>query len=86
MFQGNDITPICVSGRIIHCLWWFATIVYVASYTANMAAFLTTARLESGVSSASDLAAQTEISYGTVADSAVHHFLFTHKDNPYRWD
>ena len=48
LFQGADVSPRCLSGRIIHGLWWFFVMVISATYTANLAAFLTVQRLNSG--------------------------------------
>ncbi|XP_063906337.1 glutamate receptor ionotropic, kainate 2-like isoform X2 [Zophobas morio] len=37
MQQGSEIAPIMLAG-----IWWFFTLIMVSSYTANLAAFLTT--------------------------------------------
>ncbi len=42
-------------------MWFFFALILVASYTANLAAFLTVETLEKPIESAEDLAAQTEI-------------------------
>ena len=46
-YQGS-ISPNCFSGRVVHGFWWTAVMVISATYTANLAAFLTVARLDSG--------------------------------------
>ncbi|XP_070556833.1 glutamate receptor ionotropic, kainate 2-like [Ptychodera flava] len=82
--QGAEYTPRCLSGRLIGGFWWLAVTVIIATYTANLAAFLTAARLNSGINSIDDLAAQTDIEYGTVAESQPQSF-FEHSDSdPYR--
>lgn len=40
--------------------------IIVSSYTANLAAFLTVERMVSPIENAEDLAAQTNIAYGTL--------------------
>ncbi|XP_041463954.1 glutamate receptor 2-like [Lytechinus variegatus] len=64
MQQGSDILPRSISGRIMGGVWWFFTLIIISSYTANLAAFLTTQSMQSPIKSAEDLAAQTKIQYG----------------------
>ncbi|XP_044262846.1 glutamate receptor ionotropic, kainate 2-like [Tribolium madens] len=42
MQQGSEIAPIAFSTRMVAGTWWFFTLIMVSSYTANLAAFLTT--------------------------------------------
>ncbi|KYB25025.1 hypothetical protein TcasGA2_TC031399 [Tribolium castaneum] len=42
MQQGSEIAPIAFSTRMVAGMWWFFTLIMVSSYTANLAAFLTT--------------------------------------------
>ncbi|XP_025205516.1 glutamate receptor ionotropic, kainate 2 isoform X1 [Melanaphis sacchari] len=66
MQQGSDISPKAISTKIIGCVWWSFTLIIISSYTANLAAFLTVDRMVSPIESAEDLAAQTNIAYGTL--------------------
>ena len=50
-----------ISFRILGGTWYFFTMILVAAYTANLAAFLTVETLDKPIDSAEDLAAQTEI-------------------------
>lgn len=64
-----------MSGRIVGSVWWFFTLILISSYTANLAAFLTSERLQSLIESAEDLAKQTEIKYGTVIGGSTQEFF-----------
>ncbi|RDD46626.1 Glutamate receptor ionotropic, kainate 2 [Trichoplax sp. H2] len=46
--QGHNKSPNALSGRIITGFWWLASCIIIATYTANLAAFLTIDRLNSG--------------------------------------
>ncbi|XP_064643100.1 glutamate receptor 2-like isoform X2 [Lineus longissimus] len=72
---NTDAIPRSLSGRIIGNAWWLCVFFITSSYTANLAAFLTVARLNTGVSSIEDLATQTDIKYGTVASSQPEAFF-----------
>jgi len=64
--QKVDIEPSSFSTRMVAALWWFFTLIMIASYTANLAAFLTLERMENPIESADDLARQNKIKYGAV--------------------
>ena len=44
-------------------MWYFFALIMIASYTANLAAFLTVSRLDSPVNSLDDLATQYKVLY-----------------------
>ncbi|KAL8603458.1 hypothetical protein ACOMHN_053125 [Nucella lapillus] len=75
MQQGCDVLPKSVSGRIVTSVWWFFTLIIISSYTANLAAYLTTMRMSAPIKSAEDLAKQTEIKYGTMASGSTNAFF-----------
>ncbi|XP_058503546.1 glutamate receptor ionotropic, kainate 3 [Solea solea] len=75
MQQGSELMPKALSTRIIGGIWWFFTLIIISSYTANLAAFLTVARMDSAVDSADDIAKQTKIEYGVVKDGATMGFF-----------
>ena len=56
-------------------MWWLFILVVTASYTANLAAFLTVERMESPIESAEDLAKQTKIKYGCVGSGSTRAFF-----------
>lgn len=64
-----------ISGRIVGSVWWFFTLIIISSYTANLAAFLTVERMVTPINSAEDLAAQTEVKYGTLYHGSTWDFF-----------
>jgi hypothetical protein len=76
MQQGPDVIP-SIGGKILVAGWFFFSLVIVATYTANLAAFLTVRRFEDSIQSIDDLAAQTDIVYGTVKDTSITEFFAT---------
>lgn len=74
MQQGPDPIP-SISGKVIVAGWFFFCLVIVATYTANLAAFLTVKSFADGIHSLDDLAAQTETIYGTVKDTSIIDFF-----------
>jgi len=56
-------------------MWWFFTLIMISSYTANLAAFLTAAKMDSPINNADDLAKQTKIKYGTYCCGSTNAFF-----------
>ncbi|XP_011631786.1 glutamate receptor 1-like isoform X3 [Pogonomyrmex barbatus] len=75
MQQSCDISPRSISGRIAGSVWWFFTLILICSYTANLAAFLTIERMVTPINSPEDLAAQTDVQYGTLANGTTPDFF-----------
>ncbi|XP_031338267.1 ionotropic receptor 25a-like [Photinus pyralis] len=61
--QGGGAVPKSLSGRMLAATWWLFGFIVIASYTANLAAFLTISRLEEYVESLDDLAKQFKVQY-----------------------
>lgn len=59
-----------MSGRLVAATWWLFGFIIIASYTANLAAFLTVSRLDTPVESLDDLAKQYKIQYAPLKNSA----------------
>ncbi|CAD6185138.1 unnamed protein product [Caenorhabditis auriculariae] len=68
--QGGGEAPKNISGRLVAATWWLFGFIIIASYTANLAAFLTVSRLEQPISSLDDLAKQYKIEYAPIKGSA----------------
>ena len=59
--QGGGEAPKNLSGRLVAATWWLFGFIIIASYTSNLAAFLTVSRLSTPVESLEDLAKQFKI-------------------------
>lgn len=55
--------------------WWFFTLIIVASYTANLAAFLTLEKMTPPIESVDDLANQQKIDYGIASGGSTQAFF-----------
>ncbi|EDV28927.1 uncharacterized protein TRIADDRAFT_18823, partial [Trichoplax adhaerens] len=73
--QGHDRPPTAISGRIMLGSAWLASCIIIATYTANLAAFLTVENLNSEINSLQQLASQSKVKYGTVQGSSVYNFF-----------
>ncbi|XP_074655670.1 glutamate receptor ionotropic, kainate 2-like [Tubulanus polymorphus] len=82
--QGVNPHPDSWSGRVAASAWWFGTLIITATYTANLAAFLTIKSSPETIHSIDDLMRRTDIKYSTVNDSQPHLFFDTAERYPYR--
>lgn len=73
--QGGGEAPMNLSGRIVAGAWWLFCFIIIASYTANLAAFLTVSRLDIPIESLDDLAKQYRIKYAPVEGTAEHTYF-----------
>ncbi len=63
------------STRALSVVWWMFTLVLIATYTANLAAFLSVEHMELPIRSADDLSRQTTIKYGSVSNGSTQMFF-----------
>ncbi|XP_012287489.1 ionotropic receptor 25a [Orussus abietinus] len=70
--QGGGEAPKNLSGRLVAATWWLFGFIIIASYTANLAAFLTVSRLDTPVESLDDLSKQYKIQYAPIFNSAAY--------------
>ncbi|CAG4975056.1 unnamed protein product [Parnassius apollo] len=68
--QGGGEAPKNLSGRLLAATWWLFGFIIIASYTANLAAFLTVSRLDTPIESLDDLSKQYKIQYAPVNGSS----------------
>lgn len=67
--QGGGVAPRCFSARLGAATWWLFGFIITASFTANLAAQLTIARLDSYLQSLDDLTRQYRVQYSPVRDT-----------------
>lgn len=72
---GIDYNPRSCSTRILTGVWWFFALIMISSYTANLAAFLTTKRLNSPIEDVEALSKQSEIKYGCLTSGSTEQFF-----------
>lgn len=63
------------SGKLTVSVFWFAVMIFNATYTANLAAYLTVSRMQTPIETILDLSRQTRIEYGTLKDSQLQTFF-----------
>jgi glutamate receptor, ionotropic, invertebrate len=68
--HGGGEAPKSLSGRILSATWWLFGFIIIASYTANLAAFLTVSRLDQDFGSLEELAGQYKFEYAPLNGSA----------------
>jgi glutamate receptor, ionotropic, invertebrate len=71
------------STRIVASMWWFFTLIMVSSYTANLAAFLTTENPTSLVNGIDDLVAN-KAPYGCKKVGSTINFFKNSEKPPYK--
>ena len=84
MQQGTDFCPVSLSLRFLVGIFYFFTLILLASYTANLAASLTSETLLKPIENAKDLAAQRSIKYGVVDCGSTCSFFRDSKFDIYR--
>ncbi|KAM0725746.1 Ionotropic receptor 25a [Formica fusca] len=70
--QGGGEAPKNLSGRLVAATWWLFGFIIIASYTANLAAFLTVSRLEIPIETLEDLSKQYKIQYAPTIHSPAY--------------
>lgn len=73
--QGGGEAPKNLSGRLVAATWWLFGFIIIASYTANLAAFLTVSRLETPVRSLDDLNKQYKIQFAPINGSEAANYF-----------
>ncbi|KAH9630558.1 hypothetical protein HF086_016062 [Spodoptera exigua] len=66
--QGGGEAPKALSGRTLVAAYWLFVVLMLATFTANLAAFLTVERMQTPVSSLEQLARQSRINYTVVEE------------------
>ncbi|CAF0775474.1 unnamed protein product [Rotaria sordida] len=75
MRQSINLVPKSLSGRIAAISWWYFSLIFVSSYTANLVACLTVENLVAPIKNVEDLANQQEIKYGSLRNGTTSAFF-----------
>ncbi|XP_026733766.1 glutamate receptor ionotropic, kainate 3-like isoform X1 [Trichoplusia ni] len=81
MQQGSEIAPIALAPRMITSVWWFFTMVMVASYVGTLVAFLTVEKNILPFNTVEELYNHKSISYGAKEQGSTIKF-FQDSENP----
>jgi len=73
--QGGGEAPKSMSGRVLVAAYWLFVVLMLATFTANLAAFLTVERMQTTVQSLEELAQQSKINYTVVEDSPYYEYF-----------
>ncbi|XP_017782140.1 PREDICTED: ionotropic receptor 25a [Nicrophorus vespilloides] len=77
--QGGGEAPKALSGRTLVASYWLFVVLMLATFTANLAAFLTVERMQTPVQSLEQLARQSRINYTVVESSETHKYFINMK-------
>lgn len=70
--------------RILTGMWWFFALMMLSTYTANLAAFLTSNRIKPTINSLQDLIDQDKIKYGTLKGGSTSLFFSESNNSDYQ--
>lgn len=77
--QGGGEAPKSLSSRTLVAAYWLFVVLMLATFTANLAAFLTVERMQTPVQSLDQLARQSRINYTVVESSDTHKYFINMK-------
>lgn len=69
--------------RILSAMWWFFALMMLSTYTANLAAVLTSNRIKPSINTLQDLIEQDKIKFGTVLGGSTSLFFSESNDTDY---
>nr|QBB73019.1 ionotropic receptor [Protaetia brevitarsis] len=78
--QGGGEAPKSLSGRTLVAAYWLFVVLMLATFTANLAAFLTVEMMQTPVQSLEQLAKQSRINYTVVESSDTHQYFINMKN------
>ncbi|XP_075215254.1 ionotropic receptor 25a-like [Lycorma delicatula] len=73
--HGGGEAPKALSGRTLVAAYWLFVVLMLATFTANLAAFLAVERMQLSVQSLDQLVKQSKINYTVVANHAAHKYF-----------
>ncbi|OXU22413.1 hypothetical protein TSAR_004219 [Trichomalopsis sarcophagae] len=81
--QGGGEAPKNLSGRLVAATWWLFGFIIIASYTANLAAFLTISKFEKTIETFDDLISQYKYAYTCIQNSSTNRYFQRMNDIEY---
>lgn len=84
MQAGCDMLPKSAPFRTFTAMWWIIAVIIHNSYTANLAAFLTSSKMEYTVSSLKSLVEQVNIKFGTIEGGSTYTLFAESNETVYR--
>ncbi|XP_011193096.2 glutamate receptor ionotropic, kainate 2 [Zeugodacus cucurbitae] len=84
MQAGCDILPKSAPFRTFTATWWIIAVIIPNSYTANLAAFLTSSKMVYDVSDLKSLVEQVDIKFGTIAGGSTYTLFAESNETVYR--
>ncbi|XP_044181464.1 glutamate receptor 2-like isoform X1 [Acropora millepora] len=72
--QGAETQPRSLSGRILAGCYWFCILIWVSTYTANLAAFFTVKNTQQGINNLEDVL-RSSYKVGIRDNTAIEHFF-----------
>ncbi|CAH1789880.1 unnamed protein product [Owenia fusiformis] len=84
LHQGGAEYPRSLAARITTVMWWMGIVIIIQTYTANLAAFFTTGRLNTDINSVEDLGGQNKVIYGTIQGASPHQYFMDSNITLYR--
>ncbi|XP_044583719.1 uncharacterized protein LOC123264473 isoform X1 [Cotesia glomerata] len=78
--QGGGEAPKALSSRVLVAAYWLFVVLMLATFTANLAAFLTVERMQVPVQSLEQLARQSKINYTVVNNSNAYQYFSNMKN------
>lgn len=77
-----DFAPRAPGTRLLIAVWWFVTLMLIAFYTANLAAFLTISLRVPPINGWADLL-KSDMEYGSLKSGSTRDFFFNTKLEPF---
>jgi glutamate receptor, ionotropic, invertebrate len=77
MRQSINLVPKSFSGRIAATSWWYFSLIFISSYTANLVAFLTVEKLVTPIESVEDLGKSRPMAYFLHGSVSLTYFFFS---------
>lgn len=84
MTAGCDILPRSPQVRLFEATWWIFAIIIANSYTANLAAFLTSSKMEGSITDLKGLSSQKAVKFGTIYGGSTYNLLADSNETVYR--